>query len=56
MLAEQELTAILRVLCAVGEKIGIEVTSCDPPVQQFRSPTDVRAIAATLETERAATQ
>jgi uncharacterized membrane protein len=56
MLAEQELTAILRVLCAVGEQVGVEVTSCDPHVQQFRSPTDVRAIAAGLETERAATR
>jgi uncharacterized membrane protein len=54
LLAEQELTAILRVLCAVGEKGGIDVASCDPRVEQFRSQTDVRAIAAELETERAA--
>lgn len=54
LLAEQELTAILRVLCAVGEKGGIDVASYDPRVEQFRSQTDVRAIAAELETERAA--
>jgi uncharacterized membrane protein len=54
LLAEQELTAILRVLCAVGEKAGIDVTSCDPRVEQFRSQTNVREIAAKLETERAA--
>jgi len=54
LLAEQELTAILRVLCAVGEKGGIDVTGCDPRVEQFRSQTDVREIAAKLETERAA--
>jgi uncharacterized membrane protein len=54
LLAEQELTAILRVLCAVGEKSGIDVTSCDARVEQFRSQTDVRAIAAKLITERAA--
>jgi uncharacterized membrane protein len=54
LLAEQELTAILRVLCAVGEKSGIDVTSCDPRVEQFRSQTDVRAIADRLKIERAA--
>jgi uncharacterized membrane protein len=54
LLAEQELTAILRVLCAVGDKAGIDVASCDPRVEQFRSQTDVRAIAAGLDVERAA--
>ena len=54
LLAEQELTAILRVLCAVGEKNGIDVTSCDARVEQFRSQTDVRALAAKLRSERAA--
>jgi len=54
LLAEQELTAILRVLCAIGEKNGIDVTTCDGRVEQFRSQTDVRAIAAKLRTERAA--
>jgi uncharacterized membrane protein len=54
LLAEQELTAILRVLCAVGERAGIDVARCDPRVAQFRAQTDVRAIAAELETERAA--
>jgi len=54
LLAEQELTAILRVLCAVGDKAGIDVARCDPRVEQFRSQTDVRAIAAVLDAERAA--
>ena len=49
LLAEQELTAILRVLCAVGDKAGIDVARCDPRVEQFRSQTDVRAIAAVLD-------
>jgi uncharacterized membrane protein len=54
LLAEQELTAILRVLCAVGEKLGVDVERCDRHVGQFRSQTDVHAIAAKLDTERAA--
>jgi uncharacterized membrane protein len=53
LLAEQELTAILRVLCAVGERAGIDVASCDPRVEQFRSQTDVRAIATALAAQRA---
>jgi uncharacterized membrane protein len=54
LLAEQELTAILRVLCVVGEHAGIDVASCDPRVEQFRSQTDVHAIAEALATQRAA--
>jgi uncharacterized membrane protein len=54
LLAEQELTAILRVLCTIGDKVGIDVASCDPRVEQFRSQTDVAAIAAELEVEKAA--
>ena len=53
LLAEQELTAILRVLCAIGERLDIDVASCDPHVEQFRSRTDVRAIAAELDSEKA---
>ena len=54
MLAEQELTAILRVLCGLGERLGIDVATCDPSVEQFRSQTDVRTIAAALASEQAA--
>jgi uncharacterized membrane protein len=54
LLAEEELTVILRVLCAVGEHAGIDLASRDPRVEQFRSQTDVRAIADGLETERRA--
>jgi len=53
LLAEEELTAILRVLCAVGDRVGIDVASADPRVEQFRSQTDVRAIAAELDREKA---
>ena len=56
MLAEQELTAILRVLCALGERLGIDVTACDPSVEQFRAQTDVRTIAAALASEQAAVE
>jgi uncharacterized membrane protein len=54
MLAEQELTAMLRVLCALGERLGIDVTSCDPSVEQFRAQTDIRTIATELAKEQAA--
>ena len=53
MLAEQELTAILRVLCALGERLGIDVAACDPHVEQFRAKTDVRTIATALASEQA---
>lgn len=53
LLAEEELTAILRVLCAIGDKVGIDVASADPRVEQFRSQTDVREIAAELDREKA---
>jgi uncharacterized membrane protein len=53
LLAEQELTAILRVLCALGDKVGIDVASADPRVEQFRSQTNVREIAAELDREKA---
>jgi uncharacterized membrane protein len=53
LLAEEELTAILRVLCAVGDKVGIDVASADARVEQFRSQTNVREIAAELDREKA---
>jgi uncharacterized membrane protein len=53
LLAEEELTAILRVLCAIGDKVGIDVASADPRVEQFRSQTNVREIAAELDREKA---
>jgi uncharacterized membrane protein len=56
LLAEQELTAILRVLCEMAEHVGIDVARCDPAVEQFRSRTDVRTLAATLDAEREAAE
>jgi uncharacterized membrane protein len=52
LLAEQELTAILRVVCAVAERAGIDVSTHAPGIEQFRSATDVRRIAAALDTEK----
>jgi uncharacterized membrane protein len=54
ILAEQELTAILRVVCVLGERLGIDVAKCDPNVEQFRAQTDVRKIAAAIASEQAA--
>lgn len=48
LLAEQELTAILRVLCQIADKTGVDL-STDPVIQHFRAPTDVQEIAEMLE-------
>jgi len=51
VLAEQELTAILKVVCLVGEKLGLDVAGADPRVSQLLTQTDVRTLAATLNDE-----
>ena len=53
LLAEQELTAILKVLCLVAERNGIDVAGCDPRLQQLLAHTDVRTLSAALDQELA---
>jgi uncharacterized membrane protein len=53
LLAEQELTAILRMLSLLGEHAGIDMAKCEPRVDQLRRQTDVRTLAAALDNERA---
>ena len=53
LLAEQELTTILRVVCLVAERNGIDVADCDPRFQQLLAQTDVRTLSAALDQELA---
>ena len=53
LLAEQELTAILKVVCLIAEKTGVDVTSCDPNIQQLLHRTDVKVLADELTRELA---
>ncbi len=56
LLAEQELTAILKLQCLLAERAGIDVTGVDPRLEQLRTHTDVQQLAATIATEMAATE
>jgi hypothetical protein len=53
LLAEQELTAILRVVCLIAEKTGLELEGCDPNLDQLLGRTDVRALNDELTKEMA---
>ena len=53
LLAEQELTAILKMQCLLAEQAGIDLTGIDPRLDQLRSHTDVQQLAATIATEMA---
>ena len=49
MLAEQELTAILRMVHGLCEKHGVEVTFRDDHLNELVKETDVQTVAAALE-------
>jgi uncharacterized membrane protein len=53
LLAEQELTAILKVVCLVAEKTGVDVNRGDPHLEQLLDKTDVKALADELTQELA---
>jgi uncharacterized membrane protein len=53
LLAEQELTAILRVVCLVADEVGIDVAKCEPRIDQLRRQTNVQRLAAELDHELA---
>ena len=53
LLAEHELTAILRVVCLVAEKIGVELKGADPHLDQLLRKTDVKALAQEITRELA---
>ena len=56
LLAEQELTAILKMQCLLAEHAGIDITGIDPRLDHMRGQTDVQRLANTIETEMAATE
>ena len=49
LLAEQELTAILRVVVAIAERAGIDVKTEVPEIERLRAHTDVHKLAMSLE-------
>jgi len=49
LLAEQELTAILKMQCVLAEKAGIDLPAVDPRLEQLRARTDVQKLAAALD-------
>ena len=53
LLAEQELTAILRLQCQIAEHAGLDVSAVEPRLDQLRSHTNVPRLAAALTTELA---
>jgi uncharacterized membrane protein len=56
LLAEQELTAILKLQCLLAERAGIDVTGVDPRLDELRTHTDVQQLAANIATEMASTE
>lgn len=44
LLAEQELTAILRVVCRIAEKTGVTLAGSDPNLEKLLARTDVKVI------------
>ncbi|HEY7288778.1 MAG TPA: DUF1003 domain-containing protein [Vicinamibacterales bacterium] len=51
LLAEQELTAILKMLCLLADRAGIDVALCDPELDELLDHTNVRDLAAVLNRE-----
>ena len=56
LLAEQELTAILRVQCLMAERAGIDIERIDPRIQALRNRTNVQQLADAIDSEMASTQ
>jgi len=56
LLAEQELTAILKMQCLLAERAGIDVATVDPRLDQLRNQTDVQRLAAALDSELASVE
>lgn len=51
ILAEQELTAILRVVCRLAEQAGVDPATCDPRIEQLLHATDVQRLSSAVERE-----
>jgi uncharacterized membrane protein len=53
LLAEQELTASLRVVCRIADETGVELKGCDPNLDQLLGRTDVKVLNDELTKEMA---
>jgi uncharacterized membrane protein len=51
LIAEQELTAILRVVCQMAERAGVDLARCGADLEFLLAPTDLEKITETLEHE-----
>ena len=56
LLAEQELTAVLKVVCVVAEKVGVDVYACDPRMDQWLGKTDLKVLSDQLTQELSAAE
>ena len=45
LLAERELTAILKVVCLISDKVGVDVTGCDRNLDELLGRTDFKALS-----------
>ena len=45
LLAERELTAILKAVCLISEKIGVDVSQCDTNLDELLGRTDVKKLS-----------
>jgi uncharacterized membrane protein len=51
LLAEQELTAILRVVTTLSQRLGVEVAQAAGPVRELLAETDIHTLSAALDRE-----
>jgi uncharacterized membrane protein len=51
LLAEQELTAILKLQCLQADRAGIDIAACDPQLDKLLAKTDVRRLAVEVGDE-----
>jgi uncharacterized membrane protein len=49
LIAEQELTAILRVICRLAEQGGVDVRTCDARIGDWLGETDVQGLTRELD-------
>ena len=45
LLAERELTAILKVVCLISDKVGVDITECDSNLGELLGRTDFKALS-----------
>ena len=51
LLAEQELTTMLKMLTQISQRLGVEVAAADPSVEQHLKDTDIQTISDALDRE-----